>query len=60
MFSAVFRTFRAAASTAAFHLEKECVLGSPRLARQGFRPLGPLMVGEISALFPPLPVPVLR
>jgi hypothetical protein len=41
-------------------LEKECVLGSPRLARQGFRPLEPLMVGEISALFPPLPVPVPR
>jgi hypothetical protein len=41
-------------------LEKECVLGSPRLARQGFRPLEPLTTAGLASHFPPLPVPVLR
>jgi hypothetical protein len=41
-------------------LEKECLLGSPRLARQGFRPLPPLTRDDILALFPSLPVPALR
>jgi hypothetical protein len=41
-------------------LEKECLLGSPRLARQGFRPLPPLHSGDLAVLLPPLPVPSLR
>jgi hypothetical protein len=36
-------------------LEKECALRSPRLARQGFRPLPPLTVAELEGLMPPLP-----
>ena len=38
-------------------LEKECALRSPRLARQGYRPLDPVTAGELEALFPPLPAP---
>jgi hypothetical protein len=38
-------------------LEKECALRSARLARQGFRRLGPLSVDELAALLPLLPVP---
>jgi hypothetical protein len=41
-------------------LEKECVVRSPRLARQGFRPLPPMTHDELAALFPPLPVPRLK
>jgi hypothetical protein len=37
-------------------LEKECALGSPVLARMGFRPLPPLPIGEVEALVPLLPV----
>ncbi len=40
-------------------LEKECALRSARLARQGFRRLGPLTLDELAALLPPLPVPQL-
>ncbi len=38
-------------------LEKECALRSPRLARQGFRPLDPATPEDFEALLPPLPVP---
>jgi hypothetical protein len=41
-------------------LEKECVVRSPRLARQGYRPLPPMTAGELAALFPPLPIPRLK
>jgi hypothetical protein len=41
-------------------LEKECALRSPRLARQGFRPLEPLTVADVLAVVPPLPVPRLK
>jgi hypothetical protein len=41
-------------------LEKECAVRSPRLARQGFTPLEPLTVAELTTLLPPLPVPQLR
>jgi hypothetical protein len=37
-------------------LEKECALRSPRLAREGFRPLSPLTADDLLALLPPLPV----
>jgi len=37
-------------------LEKECALRSPRLAREGFRPLRPLTVDDLAAQFPTLPV----
>jgi hypothetical protein len=40
-----------------FLLEKECAVRSVVLARRGFRPLEPLTVAEIAALFPELPVP---
>ena len=40
-------------------LEKECLLRSPRLARQGFRPLAPITTADLAALLPPLPVPAL-
>ncbi len=38
-------------------LEKECALRSPRLARQGFRPLEPVAPQDLEALLPPLPEP---
>jgi hypothetical protein len=41
-------------------LEKECFLGSPRLARQGFQPLPPLTVDELLRLLPLLPMLLLR
>jgi hypothetical protein len=41
-------------------LEKECLLRSPRLAREGFERLGPLTADELAALLPPLPVPALK
>jgi hypothetical protein len=41
-------------------LEKECVVRSPRLARQGYLPLPPMTLDELAALFPPLPVPRLK
>ncbi|HVS34068.1 MAG TPA: hypothetical protein VMS17_00705, partial [Gemmataceae bacterium] len=41
-------------------LEKECALRSPRLARQGYRPLAPLTVQELEALMPPLPMLLFR
>src|SRR5262249_27096320 len=41
-------------------LEKECVVRSPRLARQGVRPLEPLTPTEVAELVPPLPVPRLK
>jgi hypothetical protein len=41
-------------------LEKECVVRSPRLARQGYHPLAPMTIDELAALFPPLPVPRLK
>jgi hypothetical protein len=41
-------------------LEKECVVRSPRLARQGYRPLPAVTVDELTALFPLLPVPRLK
>jgi hypothetical protein len=41
-------------------LEKECALRSAVAARHGFRRLEPLTLGEVAALFPPLPVPRLK
>jgi hypothetical protein len=41
-------------------LEKECAVRSPRIARQGFRPLPPLTHAELAALLPLLPVPRLK
>lgn len=41
-------------------LEKECAFRSPRLARQGFRPLEPLTRKRLAELLPPLPVLRLR
>ena len=38
-------------------LEKECVLRSPRLARQGFQKLPPLTLVELTSLFPLLAIP---
>lgn len=38
-------------------LEKECALRSPRLVRQGYRPLAPLSIDDLFAQFPLLPVP---
>lgn len=38
-------------------LEKECAIGSARLAAQGFEPLRPLTTADILAHFPELPVP---
>jgi hypothetical protein len=40
-----------------FLLEKECAVRSLRLARQGFRPLPPVTVDDLTALLPLLPVP---
>lgn len=42
-----------------FLLEKECAVRSPRLARQGYRPLPPLTVEELFARLPLLPAPQL-
>ncbi|GIW81319.1 MAG: hypothetical protein KatS3mg105_3126 [Gemmatales bacterium] len=36
-------------------LEKECSLRSPRLARQGYRPLPPLTTADLAAQLPTLP-----
>jgi hypothetical protein len=41
-------------------LEKECLVRSPRLARQGFTRLEPLTVTDLSAVLPLFPVPQLR
>jgi hypothetical protein len=60
LFHAICRTCRARKRPPAFFLEKECLLGSPRLARQGFRPLPPLTITDLQALLPPLPVPAVR
>jgi hypothetical protein len=38
-------------------LEKECIVRSPQVARQGFRPLDPLTADDVLAALPPLPVP---
>jgi len=41
-------------------LEKECAVRSPRIARQGFRPLPPLAVTDLAAALPTLPVPLVQ
>lgn len=41
-------------------LEKECAVRSARIARQGFMPLEPLTIDDVSAQLPLLPVPRLR
>jgi hypothetical protein len=38
-------------------MEKECALGSARVARQGFQRLEPLTADEIMKMFPVLPLP---
>lgn len=38
-------------------LEKECALGSARLARHGHRPIDPITAESLLADYPPLPVP---
>lgn len=38
-------------------LEKECAIGSARLAVQGFQPLAPLTTADILAHLPELPIP---
>jgi hypothetical protein len=38
-------------------LEKECALGSPRLARQGYRSLPAFTLDELKSLLPVLPIP---
>jgi HAMP domain-containing protein len=38
-------------------LEKECAVRNARVARQGYQPLPPLTVAELSTFLPPLPVP---
>jgi len=43
-----------------YPLEKECALGSARLARLGFRPLERISVESLLGEHPPLPVPELR
>ena len=35
-------------------LEKECAVRSPKVARQGFRPLPPLTTADLAAELPPL------
>jgi hypothetical protein len=37
-------------------LEKECAMRSPRLARQGFRPIAPLTTDELGLVLPLLPL----
>jgi hypothetical protein len=41
-------------------LEKECVVRSAAIARQGFRPREPLTLDRLTALLPPLPLPQLK
>jgi hypothetical protein len=41
-------------------LEKECAIGSARIARQGFVVLPPLAVDDLKKCFPLLPVPRLK
>jgi hypothetical protein len=41
-------------------LEKECATHSASVARQGYRPLAPLMHDELARRIPPLPVPQLK
>ena len=43
-----------------YPLEKECALGSARLARIGFRPLAPVSAASLLAEHPALPVPEAR
>lgn len=38
-------------------LEKECIVGAHRIARQGFEPLPLLTRAALEAAYPPLPVP---
>jgi hypothetical protein len=38
-------------------VEKECAVGSARLARQGFQNLGPITLDDLLAALPPLPLP---
>jgi len=38
-------------------LEKECAVGSPRVARQGFRVVPPITLDDLKTQYPPLPVP---
>ena len=40
--------------------EKECAVRSPAVARQGFRRLEPLTLGDVAAELPLLPVPRIR
>jgi hypothetical protein len=39
-------------------LEKECAMRSPRLARQGFKPMAPLTTDDLARVLPLLPVSV--
>jgi hypothetical protein len=41
-------------------IEKECVVRSPRIARQGFRPLEPLTTDDLLTALPLLPIPQAR
>jgi hypothetical protein len=41
-------------------LEKECAMGSPRLARQGFQRMAPFTLDDLISLLPTLFVPELR
>ncbi|MBI3464018.1 MAG: hypothetical protein HY000_13315 [Planctomycetes bacterium] len=41
-------------------LEKECIVRSARIAREGFRPLPPATTDDLLALFPTLQVPPLQ
>jgi hypothetical protein len=41
-------------------LEKECVLGSQKLAMRWFMPLEPILIADLEARLPALPVPALR
>ena len=38
-------------------MEKECALGSARIARQGYRKLDPLSPEDLLKMFPPLRLP---
>ncbi len=38
-------------------LEKECAVGSPRVARQGFRPVPVITLDDLKSRYPPLPMP---
>ena len=37
-------------------IEKECLVGSPRVARVGYSPLSPASIKDVEAMFPLLPV----